>query len=70
MHPVILQPVPGAAVALRATRKACAAGAGRCVPSDGVDVDFSFRDIHFPATLPDWYFNPRSYGAHPNDLPL
>jgi hypothetical protein len=36
---------------------------------DGKLVDFDFRDINFPATLPDWYFNARTYGAHQNDLP-
>jgi hypothetical protein len=36
---------------------------------DGKVVDFFFRDIVFPATLPDWYFNPRQYGGHLNDLP-
>jgi hypothetical protein len=42
---------------------------GREYQDDGKEVDFSFRDIAFPATLPDWYFNPRQYGAHQNDLP-
>lgn len=37
---------------------------------DGVDVDFTFRDIKFPATMPDWYFNARTYGQHTNDVPL
>jgi hypothetical protein len=37
---------------------------------DGVDVDFTFRDIKFPATMPDWYFNSRLYGQHSNDIPL
>ena len=37
---------------------------------DGKDVDFQFRDIKFPATLPDWYFNARTYGAHLRDAPL
>lgn len=37
---------------------------------DGVDLDMIFRDIRFPKTLPDWYFNARLYGAHTNDLPL
>jgi hypothetical protein len=37
---------------------------------DGVEVDFTFRDIKFPKTLPDWYFNPRQYGQHTNDVPL
>jgi hypothetical protein len=37
---------------------------------DGKDVDYTFRDIRFPATLPDWYFNARQYGAHTNDVPM
>ena len=36
---------------------------------DGKVVDFFFRDITFPRSLPDWYFNPRQYGGHQNDLP-
>jgi hypothetical protein len=34
---------------------------------DGKDVDFKFTDIAFPKTLPDWYFNPRTYASHAND---
>jgi hypothetical protein len=34
---------------------------------DGKDVDFKFTDITFPKTLPDWYFNPRTYAQHAND---
>jgi hypothetical protein len=39
---------------------------------DGKVVDFTFKDIKFPATLPDWYFDSRSYGAHKakGDLPV
>ncbi len=36
---------------------------------DGKEVDFTFSNITFPATLPDWYFNARQYGAHQNDVP-
>ncbi|HEY1655563.1 MAG TPA: hypothetical protein VGF86_10640 [Candidatus Tumulicola sp.] len=32
-------------------------------------VDYDFTDITFPATLPDWYFEPRSYAAHADDPP-
>ena len=32
-------------------------------------VDYDFNDITFPASLPDWYFDPRSYAAHTNDAP-
>ncbi|GAC1571354.1 MAG: hypothetical protein NVS3B7_01350 [Candidatus Elarobacter sp.] len=36
---------------------------------DGQQVDMLFRDITFPASVPDWYFNPRTYAAHQNDAP-
>lgn len=36
---------------------------------DGQQVDMLFRDITFPTTLPDWYFNARTYAAHTNDGP-
>jgi hypothetical protein len=36
---------------------------------DGKEADFTFKDITFPASLPDWYFDARSYGAHKNELP-
>jgi hypothetical protein len=36
---------------------------------DGKVVDYAFTDIAFPAALPDWYFDPREYGAHTNDFP-
>ena len=34
---------------------------------DGKDVDYQFRDITFPKTLPEWYFNPRTYAQHANE---
>ncbi|MGP6158952.1 MAG: hypothetical protein ACLPYS_15830 [Vulcanimicrobiaceae bacterium] len=37
---------------------------------DGEDVDFHFRDVAFPASLPAWYFDPRTYAAHQADAPL
>jgi len=37
---------------------------------DGKDVDYKFRDITFPASLPDWYFDPRTYAQHQKDAPL
>lgn len=37
---------------------------------DGQIVDFYFKDTAFPATLPEWYFNARSYAAHVDDAPL
>jgi hypothetical protein len=36
---------------------------------DGREVDFTFRDIKFPETLPAWYFDPHTYAAHQNDAP-
>ena len=36
---------------------------------DGSDVDYDFSDIAFPTTLPDWYFQPASYGAHLTEAP-
>lgn len=36
---------------------------------DGSDVDYDFSDIAFPTTLPDWYFQPRLYGAHVSEAP-
>ena len=32
-------------------------------------VDYDFTDIAFPASLPGWYFDPRSYAAHVQDAP-
>lgn len=28
---------------------------------DGKEVDFTFTDVAFPASLPDWYFDPATY---------
>lgn len=36
---------------------------------DGQEVDFRFTEIAFPAALPAWYFDARSYAAHQNDAP-
>jgi hypothetical protein len=36
---------------------------------DGKEVDFHFRDIAFPASLPAWYFDPRAYAGHQIDAP-
>jgi len=37
---------------------------------DGQIVDFTYRDIAFPADEPAWYFDPKKYGGHPEaDLP-
>jgi hypothetical protein len=38
--------------------------------ADGVSQsDYTYRDITFPATLPDWYFEPQTYAAHRADAP-
>jgi hypothetical protein len=37
---------------------------------DGLDVDYDFSDVAFPANLPDWYFAPKSYGAHMSEAPV
>ena len=34
---------------------------------DGREVDFYFRDISFPATLPDWYAIYGTPPANPNN---
>ncbi len=36
---------------------------------DGQTVEMQFRDITFPKSLPEWYFNPRTYAAHQDDAP-
>jgi hypothetical protein len=36
---------------------------------DGKEVDFQFSDIAFPRSLPEWYFDPRSYGGRNGDAP-
>jgi hypothetical protein len=33
-------------------------------------VDYTFKDITFPTTLPDWYFDPKAYGSHQDDEPI
>jgi hypothetical protein len=37
---------------------------------DGSDVDYEFSDVAFPTTLPNWYFQPSSYGAHISEAPV
>ncbi len=32
-------------------------------------VDYDFNDITFPASLPSWYFDPRTYAQHGDDAP-
>jgi hypothetical protein len=33
------------------------------------ETDYTYRDVSFPASMPDWYFEPQSYGAHRADAP-
>lgn len=37
---------------------------------DGKAVDFKFRDITFPASLPDWYFDVKQYHGREQQAPL
>jgi hypothetical protein len=34
---------------------------------DGKNVDYHFRDIKFPDSLPAWYFDPKTYHSHPEE---
>ncbi len=36
---------------------------------DGQTVDYTFKHVSFPLTLPAWYFNPRDYAQHQDDAP-
>ncbi len=33
-------------------------------------VEYSFDDISFPKSLPDWYFDPREYASHVDQAPV
>ena len=37
---------------------------------DGREVQYAFKDIKFPSSLPDWYFDAHSYAMHSPDAPL
>ncbi len=37
---------------------------------DGQVVNYAFRNISFPATLPAWYFDTRAYATHGDDAPI
>ena len=37
---------------------------------DGSTIDYAFRDIAFPKTLPDWYFDTKQYAQHEKDEPM
>lgn len=36
---------------------------------DGQTVDYDFKGTYFPQTLPEWYFNARSYAQHLSEAP-
>ncbi|MDP9106648.1 MAG: hypothetical protein M3N49_12040, partial [Candidatus Eremiobacteraeota bacterium] len=36
---------------------------------DQFETDYTFTDVTFPAELPQWYFEPKQYGAHRSDAP-
>ena len=36
---------------------------------DGSTIDYAFRDIAFPKSLPDWYFDQKLYAQHEKDEP-
>jgi len=36
---------------------------------DGKTVDFTFRDVKFPTSLPSWYFDKRAYAQHVSEAP-
>jgi hypothetical protein len=36
---------------------------------DGSTVDYTFRNVTFPASLPSWYFDARQYAQHSADAP-
>jgi hypothetical protein len=36
---------------------------------DGATVDYDYNDIVFPQTLPEWYFDPKTYAQHVADAP-
>lgn len=37
---------------------------------DGSTIDYTFRDVSFPKTLPDWYFDSRQYAQHEAQEPI
>lgn len=42
----------------------------RAFVGDGEDLDYYFRSITFPKSLPDWYFDPHTYAAHSSNAPI
>ena len=37
---------------------------------DGREINYTFKDIKFPASLPDWYFDAHAYAMHTPEAPL
>ena len=37
---------------------------------DGSTIDYTFRDISFPETLPAWYFDSKQYAQHESEEPM
>jgi hypothetical protein len=33
------------------------------------ETEYTYKDVSFPETLPDWYFDPPSYGKHKSEAP-
>jgi hypothetical protein len=33
------------------------------------ETEYRYTNIEFPTTLPDWYFDPKQYGAHRDEFP-
>ena len=44
-------------------------GAQTVYDGDGRTVDFDFKDIAFPSSLPAWYFDPRQYAQNKEEAP-
>ena len=38
-------------------------------PDPEDEIDYTFRDIAFPQSLPEWYFEPSGYGTHVAEAP-
>jgi len=37
---------------------------------DGREIQYTFKDIRFPSSLPDWYFDAHTYAMHNAEAPL
>jgi len=38
-------------------------------PNASYETEYSFENVSFPPSLPDWYFTPQQYGLHRSDAP-